>query len=204
MQTGEFEFQGVTLDCDWSDDPDCGPPWENSDGHGPVRRVTNGWGHLDKRAGERVLNPDARRGNYVWLYDWQAALKIARRDGWGAPDERKETPGQRAARAVAQDFEFLAGWLRGTWQYIGVTVTHPASGAQASLWGVESNAGEYLTEVRNELAGEVLASEAFKLSQARPNCIAVLRALADESDAWRGMTTAEREAILTAIKLLTR
>ena len=58
-------------------DDSHGAPWEECDGHGPVSE----WTTRDKRAGELVLceGRGARR-----FYDFAAACRIARRDGWGA------------------------------------------------------------------------------------------------------------------------
>lgn len=58
-------------------DEDSGPPWENCDGHGPVSE----WRPKDsKRPGEVVLHE--YRGS-CRFYDWQDAMKLAKRDGWG-------------------------------------------------------------------------------------------------------------------------
>lgn len=57
-------------------DEHMGAPWEEHDGHGPVSE----WTDRAKRPGERVLNEDRGSKRY---YDFQEAVKIARRDGWG-------------------------------------------------------------------------------------------------------------------------
>ena len=65
-------------------DDDADPPWERSDGHGPVRSIRTLYGlrHQGlKRPGERVM--DNGRGDY-WLYDWQKACRLAREGGWNA------------------------------------------------------------------------------------------------------------------------
>ena len=52
-------------------DSDMGAPWDEHDGHGPVRSVSARYGlrHRGiKRPGERVLHNDR---NGTWLYDWQ-------------------------------------------------------------------------------------------------------------------------------------
>lgn len=57
-------------------DEDSGPPWELSDGHGPV----SDWTTRNKSPGELVLHED--RGRYRY-YDFAEAVAIAKRDGWG-------------------------------------------------------------------------------------------------------------------------
>lgn len=129
-------------------------PWENEDGHGPVRVVSHS---LDgaKRPGERVLHTD---GHTSWLYDWQAACAMARTDGWNAAPY--DAPG-RIERAVTADFKRLRDWLRGEWFYVGVCVTRagePASERYAhALWGIESDSPDYHQQVAAELAGDIIA-----------------------------------------------
>jgi hypothetical protein len=61
-------------------DEDMGAPWKEHDGHGPV----SDWRPAaSKRAGERVLCED--RGQ-ACFYDFAEAVRIARRDGWGATE----------------------------------------------------------------------------------------------------------------------
>lgn len=60
-------------------DSDMGAPWEESDGHGPVSERRD---PETKRPGERPLGESDRQG-YVRLYDWQEAIAMAKRDGWG-------------------------------------------------------------------------------------------------------------------------
>lgn len=136
-------------------DSDMGAPWDEHDGHGPVRQTGIGHsGHPEKRPGERVLHTNRRT---AWLYDWQAACKLARKDGWNA--EPYDAPG-RIERAVLADFKRLQGWLDGTWYWVGIEVTLlDADGDyvdSASLWGIESDFGDYGQTVANELADELL------------------------------------------------
>ena len=100
-------------------DDDADPPWERSDGHGPVRSIRTLYGlrHQGlKRPGERVM--DNGRGDY-WLYDWQKACRLAREGGWNA--KPYDAP-NRIERAVQADFDFLQRWLRDDWWYVGVCV----------------------------------------------------------------------------------
>lgn len=134
----------------WTEyDGDAGAPWEREDGHGPVSE----WTSRAKRPGERVLSED--RG-VVRYYDWQGAMKIARKDKWGSkralPDD---TPRRIAFLAVEDDFEHLRQWCNEQWFYVGVIVRDVESGEHESLWGIESDAEAYLEEVRDELASSL-------------------------------------------------
>ena len=135
-------------------DSDSGEPWHEHDGHGPVRAVHTGWGHVQKRPGERVLHTSRHT---AWLYDWQAACKMARKDGWNAPPH--DAPG-RIERAVLADFNRLAGWLDDQWHWMGIEVTLlDADGDDVdsqSLWGIESDCGDYGNEIASELADQLL------------------------------------------------
>lgn len=136
-------------------DPDLGPPWKEHDCHGPVREVSIGYsGYPEKRPGERVLY---QTRHTTWLYDWQAACKMARQDGWNA--EPFDGP-NRIERAVLADFKRLQGWLDGSWYWVYFEVTLlDAVGddvGSAYLGAIESDYGDYGTEVANELADELL------------------------------------------------
>ena len=85
----------------------------------------------------------AGRNEYQFYYDWAAACKLARADGWnvepyGAPN--------RIARAVQADFDFLSGYVNGQWGYVGVNVELIEEDEDGeyqvldteSLWGVET------------------------------------------------------------------
>ena len=186
-------------------DDDNTPPWERSDGHGPV----TAWTSRAKEPGELVLSKD--RGSYR-LYDFAEACKIARRDGWQPAPYRLDierganglmranaqwyigrtlhnhtspwcddisacysaayaaqaatmSPRALAAKAAYADFERLRQWCDDQWSYVGVvvTATHTDTGVKlgnASLWGIESDAGAYLAETANDLASEALEQAA--------------------------------------------
>lgn len=135
------------------EDTDTPYPWECEDGHGPVRSQAGS--SSPKRPGERYLDRTTRGG---WLYDWQAACKIARRDGWD--DEPFGAPG-RVQRAVQADFDRLRAYVCGGWGYVGVCVVpcdsmgvvdRSADPYAHALWGIESDLTEYHAEVALELA----------------------------------------------------
>jgi hypothetical protein len=160
-----FEFT-VTHPCDDSGDA----PWERCDGHGPV----SDWTRRDKRPGERILCED--RGSHRF-YDWQAACKLARTEGWNA--KPYDAPNQ-IERAVRADFDRLRDWCNDRWQYLGVVVTLKGTEHEDSLWGVESDAYDYLAETAHDLADEIL-HRLGKLPEQR-------------RQAWRAALTEAREA----------
>lgn len=83
------------------------------------------------------------------------------------------TARQYAAGAALVDFESLRDWCNDSWSYVGIVVTDDATGDSESLWGIESDAGEYLQEVRDELADQILdrigALQAAEMTEARPD-----------------------------------
>lgn len=151
-------IDGIKVTARVEHDGDMGPPWEEDDGHGPVSE----WTRRAKHPGEMVLAED--RG-HKRFYDFAEAVKIARRDGWDAPPYGG-TPGQKAHRAAMADFENLRAWCNDEWHWCGVVLSVSIesddgddielSGHAASLWGIESNGGDYLIEVANELVDEAL------------------------------------------------
>lgn len=167
-------FDGDTFDHDghtfqvsfpWDDCRDL--PWEREDGHGPVsdwRRA--GWrGYASKAPGERLLCWDHGSGRF---YDFAEACRIALRDGWGFGGKSASdwmasgmSAQQVAAKAAEEDFNRLRRFCNGDWGYCGCVVSLlNADGspmAESSLWGIETDAEEYLEEVAHELAGELLA-----------------------------------------------
>lgn len=157
----EFELEGVLFEARIYADEDADAPWDNEEGHGPVRCVRRG---EQKRPGERPLHND--RGD-VWLYDWAEACKLARKDGWNAPPY--DAP-NRIERAVQADFDRMRTFLSGYWGYVGIGVAlagdddapAPSDGDffENALWGVASDDNAYLREVAEDLARPILAEMA--------------------------------------------
>lgn len=146
-----IEIHGRDYTVTTERDTDTGAPWVENDGHGPVSE----WTTRNKRAGEMVLCRDRQSCRF---YDYQEAVKIAKRDVWGLPEYAiKEnngvpfTPAQIAGLAALHDYEYLRKWCADEWCYIGVIATAP-DGETASLWGIESNDDAYIDEVAKELA----------------------------------------------------
>ena len=113
-----------------------------------------------KLPGEVIIAQD--RGSYRY-YDFAEACRIARREGWDAEpyNNGQETKRQQAAKAARADMERMRQWCDNYWSYVGVVVTAHCdccdrfTGRSASLWGIESDAGDYLEEVARELADEL-------------------------------------------------
>lgn len=148
-------------------DNDMRAPWDEEDGHGPV----SDWTRRSKAPGELILNKDRESYRY---YDLAEATKIARKEGWGCGEAQREdeSKGAYAARAARHDFERLKAWCEDEWFYVAVVVTayHGETGIElgrASLCGIESDAGDYLTEVANELLGEAEADAQATLAKLR-------------------------------------
>ena len=138
-------------------DYDQTAPWDIEDGHGPV----TDWTRNSKAPGEMVLSEDRGSKRY---YDFAEACRIAKRDGWStAAIEARKANGERvtakeqASAAATADYERLRGWCNDDWQYVAVIVTDDESGEFASLGGIESDCGDYLAEVAQELAEELNA-----------------------------------------------
>ncbi len=78
------------------------------------------------------------------------------------------SPRAYAAQAARRDFDRLHAWCNDGWQWIGAIVTASRAGIElgwASLWGIESDAGEYLLKVASNLADEALADATAKMGE---------------------------------------
>jgi len=163
-ETITCEVDGFTLTATIHADDDCLAPWKRYDGHGPV----TGWERRSKAAGELVLNSD-RDGHR--FYDFAEACRIARRDGWGVKGGQLEGETARAyaARAARADYDRLRAWCNDEWHYVGVAVTVQKAGVQLTgdydhaIWGVESDCGDYLTDLASEDASKALEAAKAKL-----------------------------------------
>lgn len=154
FDTEELEIDGVTVKVEYYLDYDHDLPWEHDCGHGPVRRsnIPHREGSSDKRPGERPLNsPD--RNEYQFYYDWQAACKMARKDGWNTGPY--DAPNQ-VQRAVQADFNFIRGYLNDDWHYVGVVVKIDDEN-EDSCWGFES-LNNYHKEAAREMAEALVES----------------------------------------------
>ncbi|MDE2103157.1 MAG: hypothetical protein KGL39_38280 [Patescibacteria group bacterium] len=126
-------------------------PWKEDDGHGPV----SDWTQRDKRAGELVLAGDHGQRLY---YDFAEAVRVAKRDGWDAPPYGRGSKGERAARAVQRDFDYLRGWCRGEWHWtvVGVRVSRHGEEIETDYCGGIESKGDYWREHAAEVANGII------------------------------------------------
>lgn len=151
-----IEHKGHTYRVEIVPDEDHGAPWDEEDGHGPVSE----WTRRAKLPGEIIIAKDR---DYYRYYDFAEACRIARRDGWDSQpfNTGQETRRQQAAKSARSDMKRMSDWRDGYWSYVGVVVTAECSccrrftGKNASLWGIESDAGDYLDEVARGLVEEI-------------------------------------------------
>lgn len=107
-----IEVQGMNFKVTLTHDSDSGPPWEECEAHGPV----SGWEwHANKGPGQMVLVSDGAAKRF---YDFQKAVKIAKRDGWNTAPYVWKTKGEQAHAAALADFEYLRRWCSGQWEYV--------------------------------------------------------------------------------------
>ena len=158
----DIEKDGEKFRVEYIVDEHMGPPWDEFDVHGPVRTQPKiRYSHAKKRPGEVILS---NKGDYAVIYDREEALKIARRDGWRPHKPIEGTKRQIAAKAVEDDMAYLRGWVNDDWHWTGVQVfplTKDGDELRSkaeSLWGIESNAEEYLKEVAFDLLGSIIYS----------------------------------------------
>jgi hypothetical protein len=79
------------------------------------------------------------------------------------------TAGQYAEAAVQRDFDNLRGWCMDEWCWVGVVLSVSKAGVvlndyAASLWGIESEAGDYFNDVANELLDEAVEAGEARLA----------------------------------------
>jgi len=165
---GTIEHAGLRFAV--STQPDCGAaaPWIESDGHGAVSERTK----RDKRAGECLLLEDRWHSLF---YDMAGAVRRARAESWGVPEDvrakheqrlgRVLTRGDVAAIAARMDFEYLRSWCRDEWRYVTVRVALLTTDGEEVgddyveyLGRVEDSDTDYLDECGGELAAEIAAS----------------------------------------------
>lgn len=172
IEVGGFNFLIETLPDDSAD-----LPWEQSDCHGPVRRARTGntfsyYAPVGKRPGERALYAEANSG--ALLYDWQEAIRIAKREGWGLSDERtaelaaqlgrKPTAREVRAESVRLDFKRLKDYCDDRWHYVDVRATlldadgEAVEDVRGYIGGVESDCEDsYFIEVGTDAAWQALS-----------------------------------------------
>lgn len=147
---------GRRVDIKHHYDSGMGPPWKEYDNSGPVRDIRS---RDEKRPEERLFDDGH-------AYDWQAAMKKARAEGWGLSIEhfmdltcelrRAPTKGQVAERAVQRDFDRLKAWCDNEWFYVYITVEDVETGVEGgSCCGVESDDADCIAECVCETVDEM-------------------------------------------------
>ena len=179
----DLVYKGITFKVHTERDDDHDAPWEDGDGRGIVTDWLGSYGLREVVANDydghtlRLLGREEYgRARY---FDMTATRSKALDEGWGLSDEDRAklpdgyTDEQLLDAIVEKEYEHCEGWACDDWQYIGVIVSLPGTGIEASLWGIESNAGEYLTEVARELADQIIEDRE------------TLRRLDSQIDRWR-------------------
>lgn len=155
------------FDVQQEDDLDHPHPWNAEEGHGPVSE----WSSRKKKPGEWVLEVD---GSQRRFYDAQEATKIAKRDGWGLPEEEladwirsrdgnRPTKAMIAKRAVEKDFKHLKAFCDNEWTYVGVIVTlldgedDTPTKVRDMAWGLETCVPNIVDDAAQELVDELVA-----------------------------------------------
>jgi len=155
-----FEKDGQTFRVTFPYDECSDMPWEREDGHGHV----TGWERRDKQPGERILCEDKGSRRFYSMSPREAVAAW----GIGPVPVQDDATGrvlsarEYAAKLIDEDYERLRRFCAEQWCYVGVVVElldedEQPTGYTASLWGIESEATEYLAEVACELADEALA-----------------------------------------------
>jgi hypothetical protein len=164
-----FEHANCTIQVDWEDDCDMGPPWKEHDGHGVVvefhQRDSDYTVESEQDSPLRRLSPWGF-GEDDWYYDFPASLDLARRDRWGLSDEATEALALKLGRsptddeiteaAVQADYEHMRAWYHDEWRWMEVTVLVDARTSEGNCFlkcltaisGIDSTyAGELLEEL---------------------------------------------------------
>jgi hypothetical protein len=151
-------------------DDGLGPPWKEYDGHGPV----SDWRKSDSKSpGERPLITD--RGLSLF-YDWQEAIKLAKREGWGCrhrssgpngadfniPPKEHKTKGEERACSVQSDFDYCRRYAEDQWHWVGIVVIlldeEDKELGEDSCWGYSSDNHQYLNTEAREFAAHLIAT----------------------------------------------
>ena len=165
MDVTIIERHGLRFRVVWQQDTDMGPPWEDHDGYGPV----SDWTSRGKYPGELVLQSSRAQKRY---YDFAAATRMAKRDGWGLSEPhmlelaeklgRVPTRNEVVRAAVLRDFEDIRDWCldRWWWEYVMVTLLDNRAEDTPvfeTLGGISSNdTDDYRAEVVEERITELL------------------------------------------------
>lgn len=166
----EVAYDGLHFTVKFPFDHDATEPWKSGDGYG----IVSEWERRDKKPGEVVINSD--RGRYRY-YDWQASIAKAKRERWDAPPYGTGTKGERAARAVKADFEFLKAWCDNEWHFVGVEIT--CMDEDGNELGEDSCYGyETWKDYHEEAAWDMIEALAAQVKEQQAKGVAAAKALA--------------------------
>lgn len=126
-------------------------PWDWDDCHGVVIPLRGRCSLEDWQLDWTMGDCDG------WLYDRDASLAKAIKEGWNAPPYHE--PGG-AMRAVKADFDYLRRWCNDDWRYVGLIVELYDEDERLidehSCWGYESFSMDYLcAEARSWVASMI-------------------------------------------------
>lgn len=150
---------GQQFKATFSPDEFMAEPWREHDGHGSV----TGWTRDAKRSYEMLLNDDRGSKRY---YNFKAAVKLAKLEGWNTKPYTFKTAGEQAHAAAMADFKHLKAWCNDDWWWSFVEVVlldsegEELTAYSESLGGVEDGHGNcriYAIQCAQELAGELVA-----------------------------------------------
>jgi len=161
------EAEGFTLKLTVEDDDTGRKPWQDDDGAG----IVTGW--IDPaKAPKGAVQINHDRDGTCRFYDVLASREKAKREGWvnslGLTALQLE---RRINKLVMNDCARMKAWCEDDWSYIGLVINASREGVQLTgeyeiaLWGIESDAGDYLEEVANDLAGQAISAAKAKLTQ---------------------------------------
>lgn len=120
LDEGTTIHEQYTITVEVERDPFMGPPEKEHDGHGPVEMHRYDEHGTQIEPGMRVL---ARDRHGAALYNFDEAVKIALRDGWGSEGDEGLTGRAKAERAAEADYRYIRGWYRDEWHWLVGTVT---------------------------------------------------------------------------------
>lgn len=167
FKTETIEAHGFAVLIEYFYDDYLGYPWNEDDGCGVIEQRSSYHARPSKAPGEVILHSE--RGEY-FIYDVQASMEKAKREGWGIAGETARVTKKQAIReAVLRDMARCRKWLTGDLFYVGIVVTVlDADGEktedQESCWGFEyghrGNDADYAESEAREMA-ESLARSVF-------------------------------------------
>jgi len=128
----------------------------------------DGWGLSDKAKAEllkRLCERRIVRKSSYRVIDGIRCADVQMATVYLRDPEKPLTRGEITAEAVRLDYEYLRRWCNDDWRYVGVIVTHLPDNMdddeveidyRFALWGIESDADDYIEETAHELIDECI------------------------------------------------